>query len=316
MGPKIRILKAQDKAARAIERRKMGRLGDLVVAPVTLNRYRTSLGRFFLWVTAMMFTLPNDAINLDFLLTEYIEYLWQEGDPVGWGNDLVSGFQHEIPHLKRQLVGAWRLLKAWTRLELPNRAAPLPPIGVLGFVGLSLLMGWQDLAVLIGLGFLGFLRTGELFNLKKDDITIKGSRILITLAGTKTSVRKKANELSSVVSPWISRLLVKHLKNLEPGQRLLRRSPANARLLFKHIVEFFKLDQFNFQFYSLRRGGASWDFRLHGSMERTLLNGRWESVSTARVYVNDALASSVLVKMTEESRLLLTQVAVLAKRTY
>ena len=96
----------------------------------------------------------------------------------------------------------------------------------------------------------------------------------------------------------------------------MRRSPANARLLFKHIGEFFKLDQFNFQFYSLRRGGASWDFRLHGSMERTLLNGRWESVSTARVYVNDALASSVLVKMTEESRLLLTQVAVLAKRTY
>ena len=41
--------------------------------------------------------------------------------------------------------------------------------------------------------------------------------------------------------------------------------------------------------YSLRRGGATLDFHLHGSIDRCCLRGRWESLKACRVYVHEGL---------------------------
>ena len=37
-------------------------------------------------------------------------------------------------------------------------------------------------------------------------------------------------------------------------------------------------------------GGASWHFKLHGSFDRTVEHGRWASVGSARIYINEAAA--------------------------
>ena len=65
----------------------------------------------------------------------------------------------------------------------------------------------------------------------------------------------------------------------------------------------FDVGEFNCQWYSVRRGGASYDFASHGLMERTLLRGRWESVKSARVYVNEALACSVAASLSLKARM-------------
>ncbi len=65
------------------------------------------------------------------------------------------------------------------------------------------------------------------------------------------------------------------------------------------LLQMFELDQFDFNFYSLRRGGATYDFASHGSMERTLLKGRWESTRSARVYVNEARAAAVYTSLSQ-----------------
>ena len=37
-------------------------------------------------------------------------------------------------------------------------------------------------------------------------------------------------------------------------------------------------------------GGASWHFQLHGLYDRTVEHGRWASVRSARIYINEAAA--------------------------
>ena len=48
----------------------------------------------------------------------------------------------------------------------------------------------------------------------------------------------------------------------------------------------------NHQFrpYSLRRGGATFWFGRHQSLDRLLIQGRWASQKTARIYLNEGLA--------------------------
>ena len=42
--------------------------------------------------------------------------------------------------------------------------------------------------------------------------------------------------------------------------------------------------------YSLRRGGATHYFQLHGRFDSLLVLGRWQAASTARIYLNEGLA--------------------------
>ena len=51
------------------------------------------------------------------------------------------------------------------------------------------------------------------------------------------------------------------------------------------MTRIFQVEHLRFRGYSLRRGGATAFFGRTGIMEKTLLRGRWASVSVARVCV-------------------------------
>ena len=47
-----------------------------------------------------------------------------------------------------------------------------------------------------------------------------------------------------------------------------------------------------YQWYSLRRGGATHAFRSSNDLSRICFVGRWNSIKTARIYLTDALATA------------------------
>ena len=53
----------------------------------------------------------------------------------------------------------------------------------------------------------------------------------------------------------------------------------------------------DFRPYSVRRGGASFDFGNWENLDRTLFRGRWRGLKTARIYVQMARAVSVNVAL-------------------
>ena len=70
-----------------------------------------------------------------------------------------------------------------------------------------------------------------------------------------------------------------------------------ARDLKRHIVRLAACVGFchpRLSAYSLRRGGATWHFHHHGSLDRTAVAGRWAQVNTARIYIEGAAAEWAL----------------------
>lgn len=307
MAPRKRITSEGDKAERALKRAKLGSLKDLQVAPGTLTRYDKALRFFFAWLTWMQMALPDSHWGVDDVASAYICHLWEEGEPLHFANDCLSGLQFYISFLQTRLKSSWRLARAWSKREMPARAAPVSPMIVVGFIGACVSCGWWDVAALLATGFLGLLRTGELFSLKNGQVEILGHTVFLSMEETKTSARKNAQEMVTFGGEMVMMLLTIAGAGLDPGEPLLRRSAGQTRRILQLVVEMFGLEMFRILWYSLRRGGASWEFKRSGSMDRVLVLGRWEHARTARIYVNDALAASVHVKIPDKSVKLLTQ---------
>ena len=115
-----RISKQERQAARA----KLGKLQNLVIRRKTLLRYDRACKAFFLW--CQLYGLALDALApIQSALSRFIQELWEEGEPRSLAEDTCSGIMHHIEDTRGELKGAKRLLLAWRRNELPNRAPPL-----------------------------------------------------------------------------------------------------------------------------------------------------------------------------------------------
>ena len=67
-------------------------------------------------------------------------------------------------------------------------------------------------------------------------------------------------------------------------------SPAKWRRLFNECLEGLGISEMGFRPYSLRRGGATFFFQKHQSLDKILVQGRWHTQKSARIYLNEGLA--------------------------
>ena len=193
---KRKVLSRPTIAERAQQRKQSGQLSSQVVAPWTLERYKTSCLWFFQLLKAWGKAIPSSTYDFDELVSWSIDVAWSEGEGRNLVGDLLSGLAHLIPALRTQLPAAWRLWRAWGRLELPARAWPLGSQQVTAMAAVAWQWGFSDVAVLLLLNFHGFLRTAEILSLRVGQISFAtdGNRALVALPNTKTQARKGAPE--------------------------------------------------------------------------------------------------------------------------
>ena len=89
-----------DKDKRREERAKLGSLRDLDVQPATKLRYEQAVPNFFKWAALRHISLDISVSALDEALADYIEHVWESGDPRGWATDAYSGLLKFVPRLK------------------------------------------------------------------------------------------------------------------------------------------------------------------------------------------------------------------------
>ena len=267
----------------------MGTLKSLAVQPATQKRYQAAVDKFLLFLKKESLVLPTQRAKLDDILSEYIEHLWADGHGRALASDTVAGLQHFDPRLKGQLPLTWRLLKVWNQNEIPNRAPPLPERVLLAMVGHALFSKQYLFALSLLLGFYGMMRTGELTSLSRDQVEVGDGDgpAIISLGLTKSGKRHGAAESITVTVEEIVRRLVQWKRS---KFRTLTPNPAKWRQMFAHTLTKLDLDQYQFRPYSLRRGGATFWFSKHGSMDRLLIQGRWSALRTARIYINEGVA--------------------------
>ena len=277
----------------------MGSLKSLTVQPATKKRYTEAVDQFLLFLKDNLLQLPRERAKLDGLVCEYLEHLWATGEGRARASDTIAGLQDMDPQLKRCFVSTWRLMKVWNTHEVPNRAPPLPESILRALAGYALFHDQDMFALTLLLGYYGMMRTGELLGLRKHQVDVKGpdGPAVISLGLTKTGKRQGAAEsITITVHDVVRRLWQWKQTNIVT----LVPSASKWRSDFSSACEALGLKDLQFRPYSLRRGGATFWIGKHGSLDRLLIQGRWQAARTARIYINEGL--SVLAEMKFSSR--------------
>ena len=272
-------------------RSKLGSLKGLTVQPRTRERYTDCLNRFFDWLAGEGLVLPKRQNLLDGLVSDYLEHLWAVGEGKSIANNTLAALQDRDPSLKRKLPASWRLLKAWTSVEIPNRAPPLTLQVLDALCGWSIFNYCPTFGLSLRVAFFGLLRTGELLSLRAKDVFIPGPKgpAVLSLGLTKGGARQGAAESVTLHEQSILPALWRWKQSNSPTA-FLTLKPHAWRALFARAIDALHLTDQHFRPYSLRRGGATFHFNHHGSFDTLLVQGRWAAARTARIYLNDGLA--------------------------
>ena len=286
-----RILEGATQSERAQQRQRLGPLSTLTVQPATKARYNKAVDGFLQFLRSNNLSLPKQRASLDPLVCDFLEHLWSQGSGRALASDTVAGLQDQDAKLRGQLPGAWRLLKTWSLNEIPSRAPPLPEHVLHAMVGWSFFNEHFSFGVSLLLGYYAMLRTGELLGLKSSHLLgdHRHTQVIVSLGLTKGGKRAGAAESCVVGYDMVVKFLL-HWKSLAGTTASFTRSPKHWRALFNQSLDALGLQQFEFRPYSLRRGGATWWFSRHHSLDKILLQGRWQAPKTARIYLNEGLA--------------------------
>lgn len=279
-------------------------LRALGISTKTEARYDSALGHLLPILEGV-----RSLHELDPLCEEWVEMQWIKGTPLGLIGDALCGLQHHWPQLKGELRGAWKLYRNWRRIEIPQRAPPLPRPIALALVGLFL--SWEEahMAFLVALGFHTFLRTGEILKLEYRDIHLgPAGPGAVTVKRSKTGLRFNIDEAVAIYDVELYRLWeLCHLPKAPPRSNTIWPTSASAfRSLFYRGLEFLQLGNHQYQPYSIRRGGATHAFVTQQTLEAILLRGRWRSLQVARLYLEDGQSQLSQLTTSPKAKSLLT----------
>ena len=159
---------------------------------------------------------------------------------------------------------------------------------VLAYFSLFLAWGLDDVAVLNVLGFVHYPRIAELVGIMSHHVSLgaRGNTALINLAEpSKTS----AYRCFSVAWPGLVAELERVTRGRGAHETILQRSREQYRSSLHRAAEFFRLGDWGLRPYSWRRGGASTEFKISGSLSKVVDEGGWRDQRTARIYITTAL---------------------------
>ena len=269
----------------------MGSPKSLTIQPRTRARYDKAKDKFYSFLDQNDLEIPKQKHALDGVLCEYLEHLWSTGEGRGLASDTLASLQDTMPSLRGSIPGSWRLLKTWHVHEIPNRAPPFPEKVLQSLAGYFIFHKDPGMALSLLLGFYGMRRTDEVLGLRCKDVTVdsKLHTAVVALGFTKGGKRIGAAESITIQVTEVVRRLHQWKSNNKPGTLLT--PPAHTwRKQFSSALESLGLLEWEFRPYSLRRGGATFWFARHGSLDKILIQGRWMAARTARTYLNEGLA--------------------------
>ena len=290
-------------AERAAARTTLGPLYSLLISPRMNARYAAAVRRF-IEMTSLLFVLCTDNLHtLDHQLAYYIEWLWQEGESKSLAADTICGLQHRL-NVKRCFPGSWRLFGAWSRAEVPFRAAPLPIEALFGIAGYLMSKGEFGAAALCLTGYNCILRTGECLSLARNHIVWNDDFTggVIVLPWTKSGQRQGCSESVAFSDKVVAGVLRVACSQVGVNDRLFPDSGQRFRTLFENALGECLLVGQGFRPYSLRRGGATADFLMHMSIQNTMLRGRWMSLKACRIYVTEGQEALTRLRLSDECR--------------
>ena len=220
------------------------------------------------------------------------------------------------PELRRNLQRSWETLKSWEECLPSALRTPLPVSLLVAMICRSRIEAydsqdqrekWLAFSTLIGVGFFGLLRPGELLNLKRKHVDLPNSMTFaqpnVTLAIEKPKNHRQlgTTQFSTVKQPdvcnWTSWLCV----GKDAESKLWPHSHSEFRRMFKIMCCKLKIDGAKYSPASLRAGGATFYFDQLHDVNRLRLMGRWSNAQSLEHYVQVGKGQQLLHRMSPEA---------------
>lgn len=229
--------------------------------PRTLRAYRLALDRFLKFANKHRLPLRN-ARSLDKQLAEFIDLLYQEGEPISYAGHLLSAIKRFHPQLRLSLPRSSQYFRNWQRCYVPSRALPASWDLVEGLMGLAFHNGQRSFGLLLALGFNCLLRTSEMLSLTHKHVVFHPRRngLSVVIPGSKTS---QGNPQVLLVT---DRQLVQLAKDIicPTSDALLWTTGAHQfRATFDDFLVQLRFPSGTYTPYCLRRGGLRGTFSRH-----------------------------------------------------
>lgn len=141
------------------------------VGPETLANYQKHWGAFLRWCRVKASDITNMA-SLDSQVTAYLEFLYLEGEDLSAANYLVASVMFHVPGCKglSTLPKAQQSMKGWRRLCPPRSRMPIPLEAIALLAESATHQKLPQIALVLLLTFFLYLRPGEAFKLRVQDI--------------------------------------------------------------------------------------------------------------------------------------------------
>ena len=271
----------------------------------SLKCYKRALHNFFTWLDSEEIPLPSSFSKLDLLVSQYIEHLWLDDVNVTYAGHTLSAFRRFYPQARFKLPVSKQYFSNWKNSHVSKQAVPMPAEVAMSIAGAALECKEVRFAASLLLGYLAFMRTGEIVGLQMTDIAlfVDSGAIIIALPSTKTS--KKQMESIEVNDTLLCSLLWE-IKRSCPTGGLAACTPNGFRARLRLFCSFLGVRACGFSAYSIRRGGASFAFANGESFDQLLHRGRWQSVKTARIYLGSGRANLIQLTLPDEATALIS----------
>lgn len=264
------------------------------IADATRRLYLTAVRRFLEWCNDNDITSLTTT-DLDHILTDYLHALWR-ADMTRSPQAALStryGLTYLRPDLDAVLPTADAAIRGWQAYRPPVSRPPLTYEAAVAIAATLASRQQLRLAVAVLLSFDCYLRSNEVLHLLATDVLLPAtaqssafSSPVLRLRRTKTGT----NQSVTVRDPAVHRLLSVLIATTPPDQPLFPYTYSQLSKGFNDAATALGLQAVHFTLHSLRHGGATHDYARDVPIEDIMVRGRWQSNSTARIYLQTGRA--------------------------
>ena len=300
----------------------------VVLKETRVNRQKLSLA-FQTWLhdehnidgDALVFGTPPDPEAVCQWLVCYGRELHAAGKSYNKYAETINSISTARPILRRQMAQAWDLAFAWLQDEPHQHHPALPQSILLSLLSTALLWGWPVVAAIIAMAWAGVMRIGELIYICRCDLVLPSDSapdidyILVRIKEPKSRGRAARHQSARIDPSDIVNLVTKVFKNYAPSDRLWPGSAGTLRRRFSSLLSAVGLPTKSgpwgkpYDLGSLRPGGASWLLLKTENTELIRRRGRWQSMRTLEIYLQDIQVATALHKLDEPVRKKIAQLA-------
>lgn len=319
----------RDEIARAEQRSAIHLQADRVVLAQTRDNRKKLLLAFQTWLhdehsvvwDDLIFASPPDPEAICQWLVLYGRELHAAGKSYNKYVETINGIATARPILRRQMAQAWDLAFAWLQDEPHQHHPALPQSILLSMLSTALLWGWPVVAAVLSLAWAGVMRIGEVIYACRRDLVLPSDSapdidyILVRINEPKSRGRAARHQSARIDPADLVSLISKVFENYAPSDRLWPSSAGTLRRRFNSLLSAVGLPTTRgpwgrpYDLGSLRPGGASWLLMRTENTELIRRRGRWQSMRTLEIYLQDIQVATALHKLDEPVRKKIAQLA-------